>query len=88
MRLEEGEDASFVRTQRAQGRRALFGIVAEIVDHSDAAGRHADQLETARKPVETGQRLDGGGHGNARCRSACDGGESIRQIMAAGQIQA
>ena len=87
MRLEERDHAARMAFERPQGRRAFFGIMAEIVDHGHAAGRCADDIEPPRQPLERGQRRNRIGHRHARRIGPGNGGERIGEVVATRQVQ-
>ena len=69
--------------QRRQRRGDLVGIVREIVDHGDAAGR-ADRFEPA---LEAGEAAERGGRiveRNAERMGRAERGQRIQGIVAAG----
>src|SRR5690606_1036502 len=50
--LEEGDDAAWVPLQRTKRGAAFLRVVAEVIDHGDARGAGADDVEAASEAGE------------------------------------
>ena len=83
VRLEHDQQPPGLRGQRGERRGDLVGVVAEIVDHGDAAGG-ADGLEPALEPGEARQRGDGLVERQAERVDRAERGERVQGVVAAG----
>ncbi len=81
MWLEERDDPARMRLERAQGGGAFLWIVAEVVDHCHAVRAGAKDVEPARQPGKSRQRVHCHAHRHPRRRRACNSRERIRQIV-------
>ena len=87
MRLEKRDHAARVAFERTQRGAAFFRVMAEIVDYRHAGRTGADNIETPGKAGECAQRSDGIGNRNAGGMRPGNRCQSIRQVMAAGNLE-